>query len=128
MGAIGTTPSGGTLQFAPGQDDITFNLAPGQFVDFASVDVFSNNTPMQVEFFDASTSFLITTGNFGGVFNTTGLGLGPITQIRISGSESGINEISINVVPEPTALALFAIGILLCLPAERPNPSTNIKI
>lgn len=108
----GAVLSGGEVVMVPGQDVMTFNLAPGQFVQFASVTATSNNVDVIVEFFSDTTSVTLMTDAFGGTVDTSGTGLSQISMIRVQGFESALTEVVIDVVPEPTSVFVLGVGVL----------------
>jgi hypothetical protein len=103
-----------SLGLEPGTDYITFDLEESQFISYASVWFMYNGGPgTSVEFVGTlgSQSFRPLVGYPEWEFvDTTGLDLGHITEIRLSASQSIFDDISVNVVPEPTTALLLLFG------------------
>lgn len=115
----GAALSGGEVVMVPGQDEITFNLDPGQFVQFASVTADSNNVPVEVEFFSDGSSVTLMTGAFGGTVDSSGTGLSEISKIRVQGLESALTQVLIDVIPEPASALMLGAGVLALLSRRR---------
>ena len=105
-----------SLGLEPGTDLITFHLEEGQFISYASVWFMHNGgepSRTTVEFVgtDRSKTFEPLVGYPEWEFvDTTGLDLGHITEIRLSADQSIFDDISVNVVPEPTTAFLVLLG------------------
>ena len=115
-----------SLGLEPGTDSITFDLAPDQFISYASV-WFMNNCGgpcTTVEFVGTlgSQSFDSVVGYPEWEFvDTTGLGLGPITEIRLSASQSIFDDVSVSVVPEPGSIIMWLIAGAMLARRRRSN-------
>jgi hypothetical protein len=93
---------------------VTFNITAEQHVDVASIDVGDRSgggAATRVEFVGSLDSAEFSIHNSGPLtLDTTGLNLGPISQIRLLGSlESTFDNLTLSVVPEPSS-----IGLALC--------------
>ena len=104
--------SGNALGLAPAIDQITFDLNPGEQVDYAAVDFvdWGGNTTFEV----IGTLDTYSVSTLGGwVFvDTTGQTLGEITMIKLSSYEGAFDNLTINVVPEPATFLLLGLGSL----------------
>jgi hypothetical protein len=110
------------LILAPAGDAVTFNTAPGTFVDFAEVTFidFCGVGCTTVEFLGTMGSFLYANQTVGmaETISTVGLGLGEITQINLESFEGVFTNILVQVVPAPSVAALAALG-LACIARRR---------
>ncbi len=110
-----------SLFLAPGTDYVTFNLGAGQYVDHVEVWMTSNQSSPEAYFHVIGTEGEMIKHVGGGFstplsrFDTLSANLGVITEIRLTGYEGYFDDLTISVVPEPTAICLLAIGILLLL-------------
>ncbi|UCE58781.1 MAG: PEP-CTERM sorting domain-containing protein [Phycisphaerales bacterium] len=123
-----------SFHLMPGGDYITFDLAPGEFVDYAEVWLtatlsidpgFAEPPPLgpagRVHFFglDASGAPLDVVYEHGSAdltwkfVNTDGVGFAEITEIHLSSYKEGyFDDLGINVVPEPATFGLLAVGLM----------------
>lgn len=103
---------------APAEDDVTFNLAPGEYVDWAGVTLLdycgTGCTQFEVVGTEGSMTFQNTTVGEQETYDTTGLDLGEIVTVHLRSYEGLFNDLMINVVPEPATLELLMIGVLAC--------------
>lgn len=101
------------LDLWSGQDVITFNLAPGEHIEYVSVDYIDWNGNSYVKITDTGGLFIESGPSTFGVeysINTAGSGLGNIQSIFLRSYEGGFDNITIHVVPEPATLALIGLG------------------
>jgi len=120
-------PDGTALNLWPAVDEITFNLDPGEYIDYVSVDVISwaDDTTVKV-YYDVyfnggstqgETIAEIPSGWDWGYpleFDPGDFFYGEdrieIYEVILSSSQAGFDNLTINVVPEPATLLLFGIG------------------
>ena len=92
---------GGGLWLAPAMDEVTFSLAPGEYVDWAGVTVVDWCRPgcTRVDFVGTldSATFSSTTTGSPEVFTTTDLDLGEIVLVRLISSEAWFDDLTIDV-------------------------------
>jgi hypothetical protein len=101
------------LLLAPAIDEITFALDPGEYVDYASIEFcdYANSTIFEVTgTLGRYTSEIFWNGGTWESADTCGQPLGQITMIRLISSEGGFDNLTINVVPEPSTLLLLSLG------------------
>jgi hypothetical protein len=114
---------GAVLWLYPAIDEVTFNLAPGQHVEWASVTLVDHDpggSITGVEFVGTAGSVTFPAVQVGveETYDTTGLNLGEIQMIRLASYEGWFDDLTIDVVPEPaTAMLLALTG--LALPRRR---------
>ncbi len=119
----GPPPSGNALDLWPAVDEVTFNLAAGEYVDYAAVDAidWGGNTTFEVigTLGTYSVPFTYNGMNHWTTVDTTGQNLGEITMIKLSSYEGAFDNLTINVVPEPTTLLLLSFGGLALMRKRR---------
>ncbi len=106
-------PSGNALDLWPAIDEITFDLAPGEYVNYASIEFcdYANSTIFEVTgTLGKCTAEIFWNGGAWQTANTSGQPLGQITMIRLISSEGAFDNLTINVLPEPATLLLFGFG------------------
>lgn len=102
------------LVFSRAYDEISFNLGAGEYVEMASVDAKDlgdegvSTTIITFYGSEGDKSFLA--GGEWLSYNTFGLGLGRIESIGVHSLDGAIDDIHLNVVPEPGIFCLFVIG------------------
>jgi hypothetical protein len=108
-------PSGNALQLWPAIDEITFNLQPGQYIDYVSCDRinWAKETVMEIYCEDGMIrDKLYATGIW--YFSETEEEalemIGPVTKIRLISSEGAFDNLTVNVVPEPAAILFLSLG------------------
>ena len=110
-------PSSKALQLWPAIDEITFNLAPGEYVDYVAIDSVDQDGDTTFEVIGTLDTYSVPIISIGWnswvSVNTTGQNLGEITMIRLSSYEGAFDNLTINVVPEPATLLLFSLGGLI---------------
>ena len=101
------------------QDVVTFNLAPGLYVDFASVKVINwgsfGNLSMII-FKDVNGEIhqdFITVQDQWLTYDTSALGLGNLQSITLYSQEGAFDDLEVNVVPEPMTLSLLGLGSVI---------------
>jgi len=104
----------------PGIDEITFSLAPGEYVDYASVKL--ANYSMGETVFEAigtSGTYSFTNSDhldpvepfeFWPFTDTSGANIGQIAKIRLISDHGAFDNLTINVVPEPATFLLLGLG------------------
>ncbi len=98
--------------------NVTFNLAPGEYVDYVAIDIADRsgfNRTSGVRFIGpgstAAVGYDVDSRVFA-TFDTAGLGLSRIDSIQLLGNlESHFDNITVRVVPEPAAATLLATGL-----------------
>ena len=110
-----STPVGKSLDLYPAIDEVTFILGPGQYVDFASVDLVNAGGSNSFEAIGTLGSYIVQDTPFlqWQTADTTGQNIGQITMIKLLAYEGAFDKLSINVVPEPFSLGLLGIGGLI---------------
>jgi len=116
--------SGGTLLLAPARDEVTFNLAGGQYVDWAVVTLIDRRGSgcTSVKFIGTldSATFSNTSVGTPETYDTTDLNLGQIYEVHLSSNEATFDNLGISVVvPEPSTVALLGLGTLVMLRRRR---------
>jgi hypothetical protein len=100
-----------SLILAPAMDTVTFNLAAGEYVDWAGVWIISNGCPGVMEVIGTKGTYSAGTETWEWKWvDTTGQDLGKITQINLYGYETAFDDLKVDVAPEPATLALLALG------------------
>lgn len=104
---------GEVLWLYPATDEVTFNLGPGEYVDWAEVTLadFCGVGCTSVEFIGTAGSMLFENVSVSAeeTYNTTGLGLGEITGVVLTSYEGRFDNLTINVVPEPATAVLLTL-------------------
>jgi hypothetical protein len=109
------TSPGHSLFLAPATDYVTFNLNPGEYVDYAEVWMRSNQADppgyfhvigTRGELLQQTSAYSVTFARF----DTSGANLGRIVEIRLTGYEGYFDDLRISVVPEPPGALLLAIS------------------
>lgn len=109
-----------SLFLRPGGDYITFDLADGQYVDYA--EAWIAGEPLLPAFFhvlgvddagDPLEVWYSSEGDDALIFvSTEGAGFARIDEIRLTAMKYGFfDDVAINVVPEPASLCLLALGV-----------------
>jgi hypothetical protein len=115
--------SGGVLWLAPARDEVTFNLAGGQYVDWAVITLIDwcGSGCTSVEFIGTldSVTFSNTSVSTPETYDTTGQNLGEIYEIHLTSNEATFDNLGISVVPEPSTVALLGLGTLVMLRRRR---------
>ncbi len=111
------------LALNPGIDEVTFSLGADEYVDYASVKLINWSIGETVfeaigtlgtysvtisDFYDPSES--LSSWPF---TDTSGANIGKIEKIRLISDHGAFDNLTINVVPEPTTFLLFALGGLM---------------
>jgi len=111
---IVSPPSGNALNLWPALDEITFDLGPGEYVDYASIDFadWGGGTTFRVIGTLGTYSAFAPMQGWGSA-NTDEPIFGQITMIKLSSFEGGFDNLTINVVPEPATLLLLGLGAAL---------------
>jgi len=113
-------PSGYALYLWPAIDEITFDLGPGEYVDYAAIDFQDWGGATTFDVIGTLDSFSVQTSSSAWqTVDTTGQNLGQITMVRLSSYEGGFDNLTINVVPEPATILLFGLGTLAVLRKRR---------
>lgn len=109
--------SAGHSLFLVGTDYITFNLLPGEWVDYAEVWFKGYGAPatfhvLGLDGMGMPTSLLIDSAASGAFVkvDTSAGNFAHISEIRLSGLEGAFDDLVVRVVPEPATLILFALG------------------
>ena len=99
------------------QDIVTFDLASGQHIDFASVKAI--NWGPTIIIFDpvngTDHTVSITTPSGWFTYDTSGLGLGSLQSITLYSYDGAFDDLEVNVVPEPISILLVGAGSVLVL-------------
>lgn len=102
------------LALYPAQDTITFNLGPGEYVEYVSVDFIDLGGGSNVTITDSDGLFIQSTLPVQNLtkysINTAGSSLGRITSIVLSSYEGMFDNVAIHVVPEPATMLLVGLG------------------
>ena len=100
--------------FDGGSDKITFSLNPGQYVEYAQIDYIDWDGDSYVEFQGTAGTYKVfgTGGDWDtwDSISTSGRNLGQITSITLFSNEGSFDNLSVNVVPEPTSLGFLLLG------------------
>ncbi len=113
-------PTGYALYLWPAIDEITFDLGPGEYVDYAAIDFQDWLGATTFEVIGTLGSFSVESSSMAWqTVDTTGQNLGQIMMVRLTSNEGGFDNLTINVVPEPATLLLFALGGLALLRKRR---------
>jgi hypothetical protein len=113
------TSPGHSLFVGSGTDYVTFNLGSGEYVDYVGVWTTCYQDSPPAYFHVIGTEGDLLQQIPGGFmlpfvrFDTSAVNLGAITEIRLTGPEAYFDDLTINIVPEPGAICLFAMGGLL---------------
>lgn len=105
-----------SLFIGSGTDYVTFNLEPGQFVDYAEVWLTSNQNDPPAYFHVIGTEgelLIDVPGSFTSPLtrvDTASAHVGEIVEIRLTGFEGYFDDLTINVVPEPGTILLFVLA------------------
>ena len=122
-GFVNPTPiSGNALALAPAIDEIIFDLGLGEYVDYAAVDSvdWGGGTTFEVTgTLDTYTAEILWNGGIWESADTSGANVGEITMIRLMSYEGLFDNLTINVVPEPSTLLLLGLGGLALLRKRR---------
>ena len=114
------------LVLAPVIDEVTFNLDPGEYVDWAGVrmddECDGTCTVFAVIGTNDSRTFSASDDSWG-PYDTTGLDLGEIIMVYLSSYHGAFDDLMIHVVPEPTTLPLLALGAVLATLYKRRRPA-----
>lgn len=115
IGDFASPPSGDALDLWPAIDEVTFDLNPGEYIDYASIEFcdYANSTIFEVTgTLDTYTAEILWTGGTWEFADTTGSNVGEITMIRLMSYEGLFDNLTVNVVPEPATLLLLGLGSL----------------
>ncbi len=111
ISTFGSPPSGKALDLWPAVDEITFDLAPGEYVDYVAFDFIDWGGSTIVEVTIDSDIFPIE-AYLSEVWMYVEL-IAPqeeITMLRLSSYEGAFDNITVNVVPEPATILLLTLG------------------
>ncbi len=102
---FGSPPDGKALDLWPAIDEVMFDLNPGQYVDCVTLDFvdWGGNTTFEA----SGTLGTYSWQPFGGFgiwdsADTSGQNLGGITMVKLSSYEEAFDNLTINIVPEPS--------------------------
>ena len=121
----GSPPSGNALQLWPAIDEITFTLAPGQYINYISYELINWTEETTVEI-SLEQCFLVGTFYAKGEWyfcDSTDWHeewMGGIIKVRLISDEGAFDNITVNVVPEPTTITLFALGCVILRRRRKP--------
>jgi hypothetical protein len=108
------SPGNYELFLAPATDNIRFATSPSQFVDFAAVTVtdYCGLGCTSVTFVGAAGTkeFKNSAVGVSQIFDTIGLNLGAINQIVLTSAEGAFDNLTVNVVPEPSTFLLAVLA------------------
>ena len=103
-----------SLALWPATDTVTLDLNPGEYADYAGVWMTSNNAPAEFEVIGTLDTYYASIPDGAWTwFDTASVDLGQIIQIRLLGYESSFDDLTINVVPEPSTLSLVVCTVLV---------------
>jgi hypothetical protein len=109
------THDGNSLDLYPAIDEVTFLLGPGEYVEYASVDLVNGGGSNSFEAIGTQGSYMVQDTPFlqWQTADTTGENLGQIIMVKLLAYEGAFDNLTINVVPEPFSLGLMGIGGLI---------------
>ncbi len=114
IGDWGSPPGGNALCLWPALDEITFDLGPGEYVDYAAIEFIDWGGATTFEVVGTLDTFSVQPLSTGWQpADTGGENLGQITMIKLYSYEGGFDNLTINVVPEPTTLFLLGLGAIV---------------
>lgn len=112
---FGSPPEGDALVLWPAIDEVTFDLNPGEYIDYAAIEFsnYANSTIFEVTgTLDTYTAEIFWSGGAWESADTSGANIGKITMVRLITAEGLFDNLTINVVPEPATLLLLGLGSL----------------
>lgn len=126
---------GHSLFIGSGTDYITFNLDPGEYVDYAEVWLtsFQSNPPAYFHAIGTQGELIIEVqGTFSSPLervDTAAANLGEIVEIRLTGFEGYFDNLGINVVPEPGTVFLFMVaGLVMAARRNKPHVVMSLAL
>jgi len=122
ISTFGSPPSGNALDLWPAIDEVTFDLNQGEYIDYASIQLsdYSNGTTFEVT--GSLGTYTLTIPFNGGSWefaDTTGQNIGNITMVRLMSYEGMFDNLTVNVLPEPSTVLLLSMGSLAVLRKRR---------
>lgn len=119
----GSCPTGTALNLWPAADEITFDLSPGEYVNhvgFNAADWGGDSIAVVVGDQSQQISMSLVGSNWEWfTFDADQLGIGKITLLWLVSYEGGFDNITINVVPEPSTIAFLTMGFLSIMRRRR---------